>query len=193
MFKNILWCPVDVPKFPIEHFKPSTNKSWADWDYYKLTERTKTPYDISEFTENAKIQYSEVIKWIENFPYKNIRNVKFNIQKSFVTPHTDFDFPDKEPLLYKNNRENEPCGYRILINGKRENSLFVMDGDKKIYTRMPEDTDVYVLGHTSTTHGVDDEPGRETMFLHFEIDPTENLELLEKSYKKYKDYAILKS
>ena len=193
MYEKILWCPVDVPKFPLPNFKPETNKSWADWKFYRLTEKTDTPYDITTFTESAKNDYPEIVDWIKNFPYKNIRNIKFNIQKSFVTPHTDFDFPDKEPNVYKNNKENEPCGYRILIRGKRENSLFVMDGDKKVYTRMPEDTDVYVLGHTSTVHGVDEEPGRETMFLHFEIDATEHLKLLEKSYNKYKDYAILKS
>lgn len=193
MFEKILWCPVDIPKFPILDFSPDTNKSWADWNFYKLTERTDSPYDITTFTETAKNQYPEVIKWLENFPYLNIRNVKFNIQKSFVTPHTDFDFPDKEPHVYKNNQDNEPCGYRILINGKRENSLFVMDGNKKIHTIMPTDTDVYVLGHTSTVHGVESEPGRQTMFLHFEIDKEKHLELLEKSYKKYKNYAIIKS
>jgi hypothetical protein len=65
-----------------------------------------------------------------------------------------------------------------------------MDGDKRIDTVMPDGTDVYVLGQTSVMHGVDHEPGRRTMFLHFEIDPSHHAELIRKSLDRYGSYAV---
>jgi hypothetical protein len=57
---------------------------------------------------------------------------------------------------------------------------------------MPDDTDVYVLGHTSTLHGVDDDDDRWTIFTHFEIDSEKHKTLLEKSLTKYSNYAIIR-
>lgn len=193
MFKNILWCPIDIPKFPIKNFNPTTESDWADWQFLKLTKRKNSPYDVSEISQDTRHKFPELVDWLNYFPYKNIRNIKFNIQKTFVTDHTDFDHPDQNIELYKNNFDNEPCGYRIIIAGKRNNSMYVVNNGKKIYTELPEETDTYVLGHTTTIHGVDFEPGRRTMFLHFEIDPDKNIALLEKSFDKYGKYAILKT
>lgn len=190
--QDILWCPIDIPKFPIQDFKPAITTSWEKWSFRKLTNPKASAYDISELSMDTISTYPEFSDWIDNFPYKTIRNIKFNIQNSSVHVHTDFTKPEENLELYRNNVENEPCGYRVLLSGKRFASMFVMDGDTKIYTVMPYETDVYILGHTSTYHGVDEEPGRETLFLHIEIDPIKHEELVMRSYDKYKDYAILK-
>jgi hypothetical protein len=187
---NILWCPIDLPKFPIKDFTIDTASEWIDWKFSKLTEHRNSPYDVSILQEEIIKNFPELVKWFALFPHKTIRNIKFNIQNNKVNPHIDFTNPSRNMELYNNNSENEPCGYRVLISGKRANSLYIVNNEKKIYTVMPDDTDVYVLGHTCTMHGVDQEEGRKTLFLHFEIDPSRHFSLLKRSIEKYSKFAI---
>lgn len=192
MINKLLWCPIDIPKFPIKDFNLNTTTEWADWKFLKITEKRPSPYDISKISSNISELYPSFISWINLFPYKTIRNIKYNIQTNSVRPHIDFTNPSRDMELYNNNAENEPCGYRVLIAGKRTNSLYIMNNGIKVHTIMPDDTDVYVLGHTSTLHGVEHEEGRVTMFLHFETDTDKHQELLGRSIEKYSKYAIFK-
>jgi hypothetical protein len=187
---NILWLPIDIPKFPLPDLDLSTETSWAHWDFAKLTTSQSSPYSHSEIKDDV----DETLKtWFGNFPYSSIRNIKFNIQKDLVSDHIDFTKPELDPQLHENNSMNEPCGYRILVRGTRKGNMYVVHNGVKIYTEMPDDTDVYVLGHTSTLHGVDYEPGRVTIFTHFEIDPILHKQLITRSLQKYGKYAIMAS
>jgi len=189
-FSNVLWMPIDIPKCPIQ---PTVNNGfkWMYWEVNKLTQQRNNPYDESDWTDETKEKYPEFVDWFEYLPYKNLRNVKVNRQVKSVNPHIDFYKPELHPTLHTNNKENEPCGYRILIKGSRTKGIYVMRGEEKIYCNMPDDTDTYVLGHTSTSHGVDDDENRITIFTHFEIDNEKHKTLLEKSFEKYSSYAIL--
>ena len=180
--------PVDIPKFPISDLSFKTEAKWKSWNFAKLTENDNTPYGVSTLKESLD---PRLIEWFTEFPYTTIRNIKFNIQENAVKPHIDFTDPNKDLNLFTNNIKSEPCGYRILLCGSRSGSLYVMHKGKKIYVTMPEDTDVYVLGHTNTLHGVDDEPGRVTIFTHFEIDIERHKQIIERSLSKYKDYAVI--
>ena len=188
---NILWCPIDLPKCPVMPVA-AINFIWHFWEVSKLTLNHDNPYAITEFTTQAKELYPELIEWFNLFPYKNIRNIKLNHQIKPVSKHIDFTKPDLDPLLHENNRLNEPCGYRVFLKGKRKNRLYVMHNEEKIYCEIPDDTDVYVLGHTSTLHGVDDDEDRWTIFTHFEIDELKHKELLQKSLTKYAEYVIIR-
>lgn len=190
---NILWCPIDIPKFPVFKESIEANAEWIAWKFKRITEKRNTAYDVTDFTKEVQDSMPELVSWINNFPYKTIRNIKINYQIDTVPLHIDFTRPDDEPDLYKNNIENEPCGYRVLIQGKRSNALYIEHNGSKLYTTLPDETDTYVLGHTLMPHGVDYEPGRNTMFMHFEIDKEKHHELLFRSYEKYKQYAILSS
>jgi len=189
--KNILWCPIDIPKFPSLSQPLIAKSEWSSWKFKKLTNKKNTAYEITDFTTEAYEKIPELIDWVNLFPYKSIRNIKINFQIDSVPQHVDFTRADDDLELYKNNIHNEPCGYRVLISGKRSNSLYIEHKGKKVYPVLPEETDTYVLGHTNMPHGVEYEPGRNTMFMHFEIDATKHLEMLSRSYKKYKDYAIV--
>ena len=193
LHNNILWCPIDLPKFPEINANTTANSAWTVWKFLKITEPRNSPYEVSQFTQEVQETMPNLVNWVNLFPYKSIRNIKINYQIDTVPTHIDFTRPHEEPQLHKNNLENEPCGYRVLISGKRSNALYIEQDNKKIYTTLPEETDVYVLGHTNVPHGVNYEPGRNTMFMHFEIDKEKHETLLLNSYKKYKDYAILKS
>lgn len=188
---NILWCPIDLPKCPVIPYADFDFK-WYFWEVSKLTVNHSNPYEITDFTNHIKSSYPELIEWFKLFPYKNIRNIKLNHQISKVKEHIDFTKPELDPLLHKNNSVNEPCGYRIILSGSRKNKLFVIHNEEKIYCDMPIDTDVYVLGHTSTMHGVEDDENRWTIFTHFEIDGVKHKELLQKSLTKYSEYAIIR-
>ncbi len=188
--QNILWCPIDLPKCP-SFPKLGHDFTWHFWNVSKLTINNTNPYAITDFNESVKNTYPELVEWFKLFPYKSIRNVKLNLQVKEVRAHIDFTKPDLDVQLHQNNSENEPCGYRILLNGNRKNKLYVVKDNQKVYCEMPEDTDVYVLGHTSTMHGVEDDTDRWTIFTHFEIDSVRHNELLSRSLQKYKEYAIL--
>jgi hypothetical protein len=187
---KLLWLPIDIPKFPYPDMEITTETTWIFWSFGKITESRESPYDVSVIKKEILIKYPLLEEWFRNFPYKTIRNIKFNIQNSAVFPHIDFTKPEANPQLFANNSENEPCGYRILIRGSRTKMMYVVDNGEKVYVDIPEDTDVYVLRHSEGWHGVDDEEGRTTIFTHFEVDPEENKLLIDRSLDKYKDYAI---
>jgi hypothetical protein len=190
-YDDILWMPVDFPKFPRPDFRWDSEFTWNDWHVVKLVEDVDD-YGVTNFRQDMRERYPDIIEWIEQFPYKTIRGAKLNIQINDAEPHKDFIRPHVEPNLYQNNQENEPCGYRVLIAGNRTDSLYVEHEDKRWYPSMPEDTDVYLIGHTTTYHGVEQETDRRTMFLHFEIEPEEHKKLVDRSLLKYKDYIITK-
>ncbi len=189
MSKNLIWCPIDLPKCP-EFPNLNATTFWHFWNFMKITESSQTAYGISFIKNDVLLQYPNLVQWFRMFPYKTIRNIKLNQQVKEVKPHIDFTKPELDPHLYNNNQQNEPCGYRVLLRGGRKNKLYVVNKDVKIYCEMPDDTDVYVLGHTSTMHGVDQDEDRLTFFLHFEIDPERHQSLIEKSLVKYSKYAI---
>jgi len=188
--KNVLWMPVDLPKFPIKDFSLQTKNSWLFWDFIKLTENFG-PYGKSQLREEIKKDFPDLVEWINLFPFSDIVNVKLNIQNHIVPAHIDFTDPDGNRDLYDNNAANDPCGYRVLISGQRKQKLFVQKGKKKVYVDLPETTDVYVLGQTTCLHGVDEDINRTTMYLHFYIDQHKHRQILERSWKVYKDYAVL--
>jgi len=188
--KKLLWLPIDIPKFPINDLLITTSSKWQFWNFFKMTQEMDTPYSVSDFRNEIKTDYPELIEWFKNFPYQNIRNIKFNIQQEAVRAHKDFVNPTVEFNLFKNNYSNEPCGYRILLKGKRHDTLYVENKGKKIYTYLPDSTDVYVLRHTDGKHGVEIDKNRTTIFTHFEIDQNKHKLLIEKSLEKYSNFAI---
>lgn len=190
---TLLWLPIDLPKFPVPNFELNPDTDWAYWKFKKITNPSEKLYQQTDFLDEIKTTYPEVVDWFKLFPYKNIRNIKFNHQIDLVGDHIDFTNPNADSTLFENNSNNEPCGYRILIKGKRTDALYIVHNDKKIYVTLPEDTDVYVLGHTSVLHGVDADPGRLTIFTHFEIDEQLHRDLINKSLTKYSQYSIRSS
>jgi hypothetical protein len=189
---KLLWCPIDLPKFPSK-LSIKTEHNWKFWNFVNLTERLEgSAYQKTKIREEIANEYPELMEWLSLFPIKSIRNFKFNIQTIAVESHIDFTRPDDDKELFLNNSKNEPCGYRILLSGRRENCLYISNSrhGEKTYCTMPEETDVYVLRHTDGWHGTEEDLDRQTMFLHIEVDPAKHQELLAKSLAKYGKYAV---
>lgn len=193
MITNLLWCPIALPKFPVDNFLqeieplvvPQTK--WADsWD----------AADIShELLQALRKKYAELDDWFGLLPCKSIHKIKLNVQNAGpVELHLDID-PKKwiEPEhleMFNKWLLQEPAGYRVLISGTRTNTLFTILNNKKIYPTMPTDTDTYVFHSSSFLHGVKDDPGRKLVYLNLQIDESKHKKLLEDSLNKYRDYAI---
>ena len=194
--KKLIWCPIDIPKFPYPDFDlPVTPKRFAYWDFKKITKKeSKSNYAISEIESIIYEEYPDLIEWINLFPFKTIRNIKINAQIEDCPTHIDFRYEncktDASKELWNNNSINEPCGYRTLISGSKTNMQYAIHNGEKIYTTIPDDTDTFVLKSTTLPHGVDAEPGRKLLYMHFEIDTSANEKLIQSSLEKYSDYAI---
>jgi hypothetical protein len=196
--KRLLWIPAAIPPFPnpekiISKAKSRSEEllSFAYWDYFKLTETRDSPYDISVWRKEIIEEFPEIVEWGKNLPIQTIRNIKINFQDTIVSDHIDFVNARKNIELWKNNKQNEPCGYRTIISGTRNNKFYIKNSiGEKIYCTLPEDTDTYILRFTDLVHGVDLDPGRANVYIHIEIDPVSHNIVLENSLRKYRDYAI---
>lgn len=191
---RLLWLPIDVPLLPdiSSLMDPAElDEGFAYWRFRRLTERKDSPYSVSTWKTEISESSTGLMEWFEHLPFVNLRNIKLNLQERPVGGHVDFTNPDGDPDLWENNHQNEPCGYRILIRGRRDGCLWV-DGSKgkRHACNMPVGTDVYVLDHTAGHHGVDDDADRWTMFCHAEIDPVRHATIIVRSLEKYGDLAI---
>jgi hypothetical protein len=192
--KKLLWLPIDLPKLPdITNLMIGNNKveEFAYWQFIRLTEANSSPYKISQWRSEIVEKYPELITWFELFPFKNLRNIKLNRQMTSVKAHNDFTQPEQNLPLWHNNHSNEPCGYRVLVCGKRSNCLWVEQSNgNRIHCTMPIDTDVYVLNHTVGIHGVEDDNDRWTIFTHGEIDSLLHTVIIKRSLEKYANLAV---
>jgi|LakMenEpi03Aug12_release.lakeMendotaPanAssembly.Ray.scaffolds.fasta_scaffold21455_15 hypothetical protein len=198
---KILWIPVDIPKFPRPDLLLEPDVKWNYWHYLKFTnwekvsdakQSYKNSYQLNDFKNEFRTKFPEIVEWFNHLPIKTIRNIKYNLQVGRVPSHIDFEYPDFEPELYKNNLYNEPCGYRVIIRGQRSNVLYVECNGKKTYTTLPESTDVYLLRQTDGIHGVEEDYHRATIFSHLEIDPEKHKKILKRSIEKYSEFAVLR-
>ena len=190
MTTNLLWCPIALPKFPVDNFLREveplvvSQTKWSDaWD----------AADIShEFLQTLRENYSELNFWFNLLPCKSILKLKLNVQIGPVVVHLDINHNKwlEEIETFNKWVSLEPAGYRVLISGARTNTFFAMLDNKKIYPTMPEDTDTYVFHSSSLLHGVEDDPGRKLLYMNLEIDESKHQKLLEDSLNKYRDYAI---
>lgn len=196
MSPRLLWTPIDLPRLPDlgDLCRPDGRwRSFAWWDFIRLTENEHASknYNVTDWSPWVKDEYPQLVEWFRLLPFKTLRHVKINMQTRPVARHVDFTNPMLNPALWANNHDSEPCGYRMLISGKRSGAMWV---EKSNGTRcvcdLPEDTDTYVLNHTSGPHGVEEDTARMVIFLYAEIDRSVHADLLRRSVEKYPQHAV---
>lgn len=181
MTSSLLFLPIDIhidnisyqrdpnlKKVPLQIFQP---KWW----------------DSAILNQDALNHFDSIIKQL---PYDRISVVMHKFQNEPVGSHLDV-YPsmkiDAEELA--NITENEPCGYRMVLNGSPD-VLEVFDGTDWIVPRLPQAPCCYLINSTKLRHRVKDDPGREILYFRGIINKERNNALIEKSLKLYKDYAI---
>lgn len=171
----------------LQNFNPSVD--WNFWKFEKLTDNSNGKYGANSFKDSALQLYPNLCNYINSLPFVQLSNVKINMQTQSAVPHIDFVNPQEGQELYENNVNNEPCGYRIVVNGKSD--VLKIHKDNTVHTCiMPEDTDLYVIDSSGVEHSVDDDKDRVTVYVTGFIDKDKHNQLIANSLKKYKKYAI---
>jgi hypothetical protein len=197
--KNLLWVPADLPLYTdrqmlidnyIQEFQnPVIAKAFASQPF---TETVKD-YKKSKFKESYKDSHQSLFNYInQHLPFDDLVNIKIHRQIKEGKAHIDFSSPEKNINLYENNNINEPCGYRMVINGVRKDQLYIYKSSgEKLYPVLPETTDWYILGHTNTLHGLQGvDFDRHILFCHAWINKEKHSAIINRSLEKYSEYAI---
>lgn len=204
--------PLDLPLFEHKHavlktFNFFNKKPFFWWDELELTERDYTvPFEsANDWTNLAKNNFSELVNYIDQyFPFEHVVYAKLIRANKDVAPHVDNNYVDVDQekghrfnlithAYLQHQHETEPCGYRMLIHGNR-NNLYLTD-DKfidKTYCEIPESTDCFVLKTNDSPHGVDKITGDDNRLLLFvigKLNTYAHARLIETSYEKYQTYS----
>ena len=199
---EISYLPIDVPPIPdkeeiLANFRPQFNYSF--WQQERLVDRdAKDPYDKPcGWSSEAKRKYPSLLQFIDRFlPFEQIVNAKFANLIMDGRPHTDFVRPAIAPAFYQHCVANEPCGYRLLINGVRKRSFFVCREEQSPpeewnYVTIPESTDTFLIPYTKPAHGTKKvEDNRLVVFLSGIISPERHQALIKRSVEKYSEYMV---
>lgn len=210
---------MDLPKF--EHKQKVLDEFKPDQEFYFWSEQYISHRDRNiPFNDPMPIKpvHKELVDYVlEHFPFTGIVLFKLVRANTDVKPHVDdnyIDFlgPSKDyNLITREFRDHQlntdPCGYRMVIAGDR-GSLYLTDGepqiidDKLVYgqitkhesTYVPEDTDCFALKTYGSMHGVkktEQDDNRLLLFVVGWLDEERHKELVNRSYVKYKDHAVV--
>jgi hypothetical protein len=200
--KRLHWLPIDIPKFEyckeiVQDFKcefiPPSALAFAA-QRLTVCDSNEDYHNYKDATWRNDLTYSQqkLKEYVDLYlPFTKLVTIKMHNVIKESTWHIDFRSPDRNPELYTHNQQFEPCGYRIVIQGSRSGELEVRVKDDILRPTMPEDTDCYVLGHTTTLHTNTGIPkDRYILFCHGWVDPVKHENLIARSLKKYEQYAI---
>jgi hypothetical protein len=195
--KNLFWLPLDLPKFEYSNeiiadfkgkFIPANASAFLA---QKLTE-DGPPYATSKWRNDLTESQSKLKEYIDmHLPFDALVNIKVHHPHRKGTLHVDFAVPRDNLELFKNNKENEPCGYRLVLSGERSGDLTIKNSSGDQYPKLPNDTDWYAIGSTNVLHSITHScPDRYIIFCHGWINREKHDLIISKSLEKYKDYAI---
>jgi hypothetical protein len=177
---NILFLPVDIeiPKIDISKMQ-STIIENAKYQQYWNTSR------INE-TINEELKFV-----LDQLPINKVTNIYYKEQNGLVLPHYDV-YPDMhfEEGEYKNILDNEPAGYRLVLEGSTD-VLYVKSRNIFKLAHLPSVPSCYLLNSTAGQHMVKDNPGRKIIYVRGFIDSVRHQILIEKSLNRYKNLAII--
>jgi len=148
------------------------------------------PYWSSTPIDHETVMHNGLDKVLEKLPFIKITTLTHKIQQLKVGGHVDV-YPSMtfEEGEYEHIKSNEPCGYRIVLNGKN-NSLKINNGKTWVDALLPTIPCCYLLDSTKAIHSVEDDYNRETIYLRGFIDGSRHKNLIDISLQKYKEYAV---
>jgi len=220
-FSNIGYLPIDIPKLQnkdkiLNNLQELNDSIVGDniWNSFNLLEGYSghNHQYTCQWAESAIKNIPSLIEFIENnIPFTGFRMARLYRQIVEVDCHIDAvrdpetsicGDSSKTSLNYLDYvKQYEPLGYKLLINGTRDNHFYIAKKEARItkeedrhYARLPESTDCFVIPYSTQAHGaIMEETDRLILIMHGYVDPSKHEELLIKSYDKYKDYVIWRS
>lgn len=194
---------------------PATVNTWNARGFYSLTawdvlklrtrseddSRSKSRWFVQNepgdwnWTEKALTHLPGLVKWLEdNLPFTSIRYCIALSSVGTIKPHSDIPHNAPQELL-DYHKTIEPALYRIALSGNIiENGFYVKNENvPKTYTHLPKDAPGWIMGATSCLHGNDDNISNHKVLCYAmgELDKDKHYALIERSYLKYKDFAVV--
>lgn len=221
-FSNIGYLPIDIPKLQnkdkiLNNLQELNDSIVGDniWNSFNLLEKS-SDYEYNHYacqwTKSAIRHVPDLVEFVENnIPLIGFRMARLYRQLTEIECHVDA-VRDPETSICGDSsstslpyldyvEQHEPVGYKLLINGTRNNHFYIAKNEMRItkeedrhYTQLPESTDCFVIPYSTQPHGaIMQETDRLMLVMHGYIDPSKHKELLIKSHDKYKNYVIWKS
>ncbi len=177
---TLLFLPIDL-KIPVLNFKQNNISS-------RLT--AYNPYWNSATISQEDIEQNNLTEILDQLPFSKITTITHKFQEREVHSHIDV-YPSMtfEEGEYRHILDNEPAGYRILLQGQADR-LEIFNGIEWITANIPMIPGCYLLNSTIAKHRVKEDANRELIYIRGFLDKDKHLKLIERSYSKYKDYAI---
>jgi hypothetical protein len=185
---NLLFLPIDIeiPKIDISKIQSTINV--INGLTYIKTAQHQEYWDTSRITEAVDDTLKSVL---DQLPINKVTNVYYKEQRQAVSPHYDVYANMKfEEGEYANIVDNEPAGYRLVLEGSTD-VLYVKSGGTFKLAQMPSVPGCYLLNSTAGFYKVEDDPGRKIIYIRGFIDKSRHQTLIEKSLKRYKNLSII--
>jgi hypothetical protein len=202
--KDINFLPLDLPyasvdsqkiKSFMDHKGKRTNYYWTEsinhpWNHVIIRNPIISPeqHEIpgSGWRPDFKKKFPEIVNLVEQFPYKNINNAYILEQIIEVDPH--FDYASKNP-----NVQLEPATYRVTLLMEDFETFYICQENQIVHPNFPKETNSWVFSNKKYMHGskLSKNNSRKVLLcVAGTLDEEKHWSLLEKSYKKYKNYAF---
>lgn len=177
---NLLFLPIDID---LTNFK-----------FYQNEEAEKNnlfnPWWNSTFISNKVIKENNFDLILNQLPVTKVTRLFYKTQRIAVDSHVDVMPQMKlDRNEFSHIKSNEPCGYRILINGGLD-KLHIETKEGWKVAQLPHAPICYLINSTTLYHKVDHDPIRETIYIRGWIDKEKHDRLIAKSLEKFKEYAI---
>lgn len=148
------------------------------------------PWWNSTFVSDKVIKENNFDKILDQLPFEKITRIFYKTQRVAVGPHVDVMTQMKlDPNEYDHITSNEPCGYRIVINGSIDKLQVLIDGEWRI-AHLPKTPICYLINSTTLYHKLDHDPTRETIYIRGWVNRQKHENLISKSLEKFKEYAL---
>lgn len=163
-------------------------KNWRDAD--EVFPDYDREYDLRDdpkvyYSPGLEENFPEIVEVLSILPYKQVIGAALNMHTNLLYSHQD----DKDPT-----GASSPERYNVLLTPHYEQDSFFISKNKngeKIYPKVLKDAPIYAFNNKDIYHGADIVlDNRIILVCAGIIDHDNHEELIERSVKKYEDYAI---
>lgn len=181
---KILFLPIDVevPTFNLNFHSNEIRTGKYNQKYWNTTSI------INEYKSIPELMFV-----LDQLPFIDITTIYFKKQQVKALPHIDVV---SDMVLKKNEYqhylENEPIGYRIVLQGSVDKISVKRNGVFE-KTTLPKVPSCYVINSTSAWHTVEDDIDRRIIYIRGFVDKDKHQKLIEKSLSSYKNFALIEN
>jgi len=143
--------------------------------------------------------FPSAVEWFHLLPTRRLRGVILVTQTDHIPPHMDIYGQENSQTYFHKYSAIEPRNYRAILceparNSANQRSFYVIKdiGGRRRYVELPKDTNTFALNSSICYHGARHNSGsyKTTVVVHSTVDTEGHLSLLERSLKRYGNYAI---